>query len=65
METIDRIVDHAARIAAGVNERVAPGQPAAFTEGCAAGDTIAQGDLYLVLLDAVPEGSVRVENPSP
>lgn len=66
METvIQRVQERARRIASGQDERVAPGQPVRFTEGCVAGDAIAQGDLYLVLMDEVPKDRcVRVEEPS-
>lgn len=61
--TIERIQGHAKRIADGNHERVKPGMPAAFTEACVAGDTIRQGDLYLVVVDQVPAGYVEVIKP--
>lgn len=65
METtiIDRIRDHAQMIAAGEHERVKPGMAVAFTEACVPGDAIRQGDLYLVLRDAVPAGYVQLPKP--
>ena len=45
-------------------ETVTPGMPARFTEASTKGDTIAQGDLYLIVSDAPPSDYVRAENPS-
>ena len=45
-------------------ETVSPGLPAAFTAGCVAGDCIAQGDLYLTVIDEVPEGYTLQAAPS-
>ena len=39
--------------------KVAPGQPLEFTDACVKGDTIAQGDLILVLVDKVPDGFTK------
>ncbi len=62
--TIERIQNHVEAIANGQHERIKPGQPAAFSEACVAGDAIRQGDLYLILVDAVPKGYVSVEKPT-
>lgn len=35
-------------------EKVAPGQPAAFTEACVPGDIIWQGDLSIEMVESVP-----------
>jgi hypothetical protein len=37
-------------------ESVSPGLPAAFTEGCTAGDIIWQGDLGIEMIDSIPKG---------
>lgn len=44
-------------------ETVKPGQPVSFTDACVAGDTIRQGDLYLIIADKVPSGYVQVTKP--
>ena len=41
------------------NSNVEPGQPLTFSEAATAGDMIAQGDLYLMLVDSVPEGFAK------
>lgn len=42
---------------------VRPGQPKRFTEACVPGDTIPQGDLYLMIVDQVPVGYELVKRP--
>lgn len=63
MTTIEKIQRHATAIAAGELENVKPGMPVSFTNACCAGDTIRQGDLYLIIVDAVPSGYVAVSKP--
>lgn len=58
---IDKIVDHAQRIAKGEHARVHPGQPMRYPEAAAVGDCGWQGDLGLTLIDAVPSGYVKIE----
>ena len=50
MNVIEQIEQHCQRIADG-SERVYPGMPMRFTEGCVPGDCIWQGDLGLVISD--------------
>lgn len=45
-------------------ESVRPGQPCRITEAWTAGDTAWQGDLGLMLVDAVPEGYVKIAKPT-
>jgi hypothetical protein len=42
---------------------VQPGQPLAFTAACSPGDCICQGDVNLIVIDAVPDGYARPETP--
>lgn len=48
--TIERIQRHI--------ETIEPGMATAFTNACVAGDTIRQGDLYLIIANSVPDGFV-------
>jgi len=62
--TMERIEKHVASIKAG-HEKVKPGQATRFTEGCVAGDVIAQGDLYLVIYeDKPPADYIEVKKPT-
>ena len=63
MQTIERIEEHARRIAARQDEKVQPGMPAAFTEAASAGDFGWQGDLKLIVVAAVPAGYAQVKQP--
>lgn len=45
-------------------EEVKPGQPTCFTTACSPGDTIRQGDLYLIVIDKIPPGYNKVRNPT-
>lgn len=63
MATIETIERHVKLIADGGDPNVKPGQPERFTEACSAGDCIRQGDLYLTLVEAVPDGYVRITKP--
>lgn len=64
VNVIDRIQQHAKQIANGEHETVKPGAAVAFTHACQNGDTIRQGDLYLTIVDAVPDGYVESKKPS-
>ena len=61
--TIERLERHTQAIAAGEIEQVKPGMAASFTNACSTGDCIRQGDLYLVIVDAVPSGYVEIKKP--
>lgn len=41
------------------NETVRPGLPASFSSASVAGDCIRQGDLYLTIVDKVPDGYAK------
>lgn len=60
---IERIEQHVADAKASKDPAVMPGRPERFTEAAQAGDVIAQGDLYLMIVDAVPAGYKRVSRP--
>lgn len=62
-KTIDRIEQHVATSKASKDPAVMPGRPERFTDAAQAGDTIAQGDLYLMIVDSVPSGYTRVLKP--
>ncbi len=61
---IDEMQAHAKRIASGMDAQVKPGQPARFSEACAPGDSIRQGDLYLDIVESIPKDFVKVEKPT-
>lgn len=61
---IDKIVEHAQRIAKGEHERVRPGLPMRFPEAAAVGDFGWQGDLKLTVIEQPLEGYVKVNNVS-
>ncbi len=54
---------HKEKIVAG-EATVAPGVPQTFTRGFAPNDAIAQGDLNLVLAEAVPKNATKRDNMS-
>lgn len=60
---IDRIEECVASAKASKDPAVMPGRPERFTAGAQAGDVIAQGDLYLMIVDSVPNGYARVAKP--
>lgn len=64
MTTIERIEQHVAAARESKDPAVMPGRPERFTEAAQAGDTIPQGDLYLMIVDAVPNDYVRVTKPT-
>lgn len=43
---------------------ISPGLPAAFSAAATPGDCIAQGDLYVTIVDRVPDGYVHAEQPA-
>jgi len=59
---IDRITKYAAEIARGEHS-VKPGDPITITSAAQAGDAVWQGDLGLVVIDAVPEGHLELTDP--
>lgn len=65
VNVIEKIEEHCQRIARG-DERVYPGMPMRFTEGCVSGDCIWQGDLGLVIVDGKkpPKNYVKPEKPT-
>jgi hypothetical protein len=58
------IQQHAQKISRGEHETVKPGMPVRFTEACSAGDCVRQGDLYLVIIDKIPDGYILNKKPS-
>src|SRR5687767_13632721 len=63
LTAIEKLQRATKKIANGNDPKVKPGQPERFTEACTAGDAIRQGDLYLVLAEAVPSGYEQVATP--
>ena len=59
---IDRISRKAARIKNG-NDEIKPGQTVHLNAAATFKDCIRQGDLYLTVIDKIPDGHVHVENP--
>lgn len=64
MSAIETIQRHAKKIATSKDPAVMPGRPERFTEGSVPGDAIAQGDLYLMIVDSVPDAYEKVSKPS-
>ena len=66
VEAIDRLAAHANRIATGNDPKVKPGQTERFTAAASHGDTIRQGDLYLIIREypggKIPEGYTKRES---
>lgn len=60
---IERITTRAASIASGSDPRVQPGRPERLSEAASVGDTVAQGDLYLMVVDRMPDGYKQVKRP--
>ena len=60
---IENMEEQVARIRDGKEENVKPGSPERFTAAASKGDCIRQGDLYLVIGDAIPgDGFKLIEN---
>ena len=60
---IEQIEQHATKIKNGEHDRVFPGMPLSMSRAMVAGDAIAQGDLLLVVHDAIPNEYVKIEHP--
>lgn len=60
---IDRIEKHVSHSKASKDPAVMPGRPERFTDAAQSGDVIAQGDLYLMIVDSVPDGYKQVLKP--
>jgi len=52
---LERLEQHRDLLVSG-DGPVQPGQPTSFTNASTVGDCIAQGDLYLIVVDAIPAG---------
>lgn len=63
LTAIEKITRQQKRIADG-KSRIRPGQPVRFPDAASVNDAIRQGDLYLIVADAVPSGYVRIEKRS-
>ena len=63
ISAITKLERHAATIAKGQHARVHPGQPCRLSEAASIGDAIVQGDLYLEVVAAVPDGYRRALQP--
>lgn len=61
VNVIDRIQNHAKKIALGEHEQIKPGASVAFTNACTNEDCIRQGDLYLIVVDSVPSEYIQVK----
>lgn len=60
---VEEIAEHAVSIKEGRDPKVKPGTPERFTDAAAPGDTIRQGDLYITIVESVPEGYLLIEKP--
>lgn len=58
---IDEIISHAKTIRSGEHDTIKPGQPFTIPESWVAGDAVAQGDLIITVIDAVPKGYAPVK----
>lgn len=59
---IDKITRKANRIASG-KDKIEPGQPVRISEAASASDFARQGDLYLIVADAVPSDYTKAAKP--
>ena len=63
MTTIEAIEKHAASIRDGL-AKIQPGEPHTISDAAATGDGFAQGDLSIILVDAIPDGYKRIQTPT-
>lgn len=61
--TLELLERHVASIRAG-SEKCGPGRPQSFSTAAVAGDCIPQGDLYFVIVDAVPAEYAEITDPT-
>lgn len=61
---IEKVLNHAKRIADGEHEAVKPGMPARISEAAQSGDGIWQGDLLVEVVEKVPAGHKLAKNPA-
>lgn len=54
--TIDRVINHARKIANGEHDTIRPGMPFRLPDAWMDGDAGAQGDLVIIVIDKVPSG---------
>lgn len=55
---IERITERASQIASG-GDKIVPGEAVRLSDAAVAGDTVRQGDLYLVVVDGPVEGGSK------
>ena len=60
---IENLLTKTKTIASGGDPKIRPGQAESFTSACVSGDCIRQGDLYLIVVDSVPNDYVEVLTP--
>lgn len=61
---IEQLQQHADRIRNGEHDKIGPGVPIAMSRALVAGEGVAQGDLMLIVVDAVPKGFKKVSSPN-
>lgn len=64
MDAITMIIEHAEKIRSGEHDRIGPGRPVTMSTALQAGECVAQGDLYLVVIDRVPVGHTKLKCPT-
>jgi hypothetical protein len=60
---IEQLQQHADRIRNGDHDKIGPGIPVTMSTALVAGEGVAQGDLMLIVVDAVPRGFKEVSKP--
>ena len=61
---IEKIQKHAEKIRNGEHDKIGPGVPVTMSNALVAGEGVAQGDLNIIVADAVPRDYVLIEKQS-
>lgn len=61
---IEKIQKHAEKIRNGEHDKIGPGVPVTMSNALVSGEGVAQGDLNIIVADAVPRDYVLIEKPS-
>lgn len=61
---IEQIEKHAERIRSGEHDKIGPGIPLRMSDALSVGEGVAQGDLMLIVANAIPSGYVRITSPN-
>ena len=61
---IEKIQKHAEQIRNGEHDKIGPGVPVTMSNALVAGEGVAQGDLNIIVADAVPSDYLLIKKPS-